>query len=200
MHKFLPHSLVFSLFFGVSAAFGAPSFSGINVIVTPKAGGQVAYQGRTDANGQFATGPLARGAYTVEFRAKNGASFKGTDLVLSVRAGKGGVNQSNLSGDKFSSPVAMNVEVPKTAPLTGRITAATAATAQLETATSGNTKVKVMNGKRYVWVRGEIGSQIGGKWVLEEDAKADGKHVTRDSKEMLRKVQDLGSVGSPGGN
>ncbi len=57
-----------------------------------------------------------------------------------------------------------------------------------------------MNGKRYVLVAGEIGSQMGGKWVPEEEAVAvDSKGSRRNAAELLRRTQDLSGQGASSG-
>lgn len=52
--------------------------------------------------------------------------------------------------------------------------------------------VKVMNGKRYVWVPGPIGSNIGGRWVEEGKDEAVLQVDKRgEHGEAMRKIQDL---------
>lgn len=52
--------------------------------------------------------------------------------------------------------------------------------------------VKVMNGKRYVWVPGPIGTNMGGRWVPEGTDEAVLSHdKTGAHGEAMRKIQDL---------
>ena len=55
--------------------------------------------------------------------------------------------------------------------------------------------VKVINGKRYVWVPGPIGSNMGGRWV-EEGSEAAALSVSNkkgNDGEVLRKLQSADS-------
>src|SRR3712207_1026193 len=108
--------------------------------------GKVAYKGKTAGNGTFATGVLAPGEYVVQF---NGAAKKGETYALVVSAGKQKVTANSVDGAQFGAGgVAMKVKVGKGLNITGQIADAT------QVATSGNTKVKIMNGRRYFWVPG----------------------------------------------
>ncbi|MGH7939300.1 MAG: hypothetical protein ACRD5Z_22170, partial [Bryobacteraceae bacterium] len=73
--------------------------------------------------------------------------------------------------------------------LTGQVANAT----ELERA-----KVRVVNGKRYIWSPGEVGSNLGGRWVEERSASA--QHVVGLALSDFRKLQDHAGEGALNGN
>ncbi len=58
--------------------------------------------------------------------------------------------------------------------------------------------VKVINGKRYFFVRQEMGSNLGGRWVEEQSLRA--PNVVAISADAFREMQERGSQGNMGGN
>ena len=185
MKNAIRNLLFLSAIFTAAAAYGA-GLAGVDVIAKEKAGGKVVYQGKTNAAGKFTTSTLAPGSYVVEFRSKESAAFQ---------VAMGGAKSATQA--KAKAGLAYDVQIAPAAKLSGTVTALAA---QAVAATKGtNPNVKIINGKRYVFVRGEIGSQMGGKWVPEEEAGVANKNETRDSRDMLRSMQDLGSQGGTGG-
>lgn len=97
----------------------------------------------------------------------------------------------------------MSVEVPKAARLSGKVSAAAGvAAADTAPAPAGYEKVKanvkVINGKRHVWVPAPIGSNMGGKWVEEgtEGAVLNTSNKKGGDAEVLTKIVDqAGNVG-----
>ena len=174
----------------------AANIPGVNVTV--KKGGKTVYQSTTGADGSFATGNLEPGNYNVEFRAPN---LKGQQLSIAVTAGKQPPRQSNADGAHMSSGVAMSLDVQKPGKLTGRISSAGASVAT-EAVPAGMEKVKanvkVINGKRHVWVPAPIGSNMGGRWVEEgtEGAALNTSNKKGHDGEVLQKIVDqAGNVG-----
>ncbi len=163
--------------------------AGVEVTAREKASNKVVYHATTKAGGKFTTGTLTPGSYVFEFTSQDGSGFQ----VALAGAKTAKAIKSKNSGLAFA------VEVASANKISGQITP-TQATAAAAGAKS-NANVKVINGKRYVWVRGEIGSNMGGKWVPEEDAeKTDPNASRRSATEGLRRVQDLGGQGAvPGG-
>jgi hypothetical protein len=54
---------------------------------------------------------------------------------------------------------------------------------------TGNAKVKIVNGRRYVWIsHGGIGSNLGGRW--EEEGVSDRLNTSSMSADAMRRVQD----------
>ncbi len=192
----IPRSLVLALTLfsaaTLSAATGGASF---DITVKQKANGKVVFQGNTDPRGSFSTAGLEPGSYTVEFKTKNAAAIKGQDVAIELSTGKGAVTKSSAPAGKFSSGVALNVDVKSGAKLSGQVRPS-AVVASQSAAELGRGKVKIENGKRYVWVAGEIGSQMGGRWVEEG---TEGAVIKTGSKrgdgEVLQRMQDMGGQG-----
>lgn len=171
--------------------------SGVDVVV--KKDGKTVSRARTDASGKFATANLEPGSYNVEFRTANASSLKGQQLAIAVSAGKQAPREARASGDHLGGGVAIAVEVGKTSKLTGNIRQAGVAVAENTKVAAGYEKVranvKVINGKRHVWVPGPIGSNIGGKWVEEgsEGAALSTSNRRGEDGQVLRSIQDQSS-------
>ena len=183
----------------VTAAASVCSANVAGIDVTIKKDGKAVSRARTDAAGKFATGNLEPGTYNVEFRGSNAAGLKGQQLSISVVAGKQPPRQAKASGNHLSGGVALDVQVAKPSKLTGSISEAGAAVAQITKVPAGYEKVKanvkVINGKRHVWVPGPIGSNMGGRWVEEgsEEAALSTSNRRGGDGEVLRKLQDTNS-------
>ena len=169
------------------------------VDVTVKKDGKAFYQGKTDSNGRFTTNSLEPGAYNVELRAPKSINLKGQKLAIAVAAGKEAPRQSNADGGHLHAGAAMSVEVSKASRLTGQITQAGRVAAESAKAPEGMEKVranvKVINGKRHVWVPGPIGSNVGGRWVDEgsEAAALSTSNRRGGDGDVLRRLQDSNS-------
>jgi hypothetical protein len=189
------HHLLICATLALAPAATAASVSGVDVIV--KKGGTAVYKTKTDASGSFSTGSVEPGSYNLEFRAPQSLKLHSQQLTISVTAGKDAPRQSNAQGKYLQSGVAMVVDVSRASKLTGQV--ATSGVAKAESsgpAPAGTEKVKanvkMINGKRYVWVPGPIGSNIGGKWVEEgtEGAALSTSNKKGGDREVLQRVQD----------
>ena len=178
----------------------AATLDGIDVTV--KKDGKAVARARTAAGGKFTTGALEPGAYNVEFRGSNAADLKGRQLAISVIAGKQPPREAKASGKHLSGGVALNVEVAKSSKLTGRISEAGVEVAANTKVPAGyeevKANVKVINGKRHVWVPGPIGSNIGGKWVEEgsDEAALSTSNRRGGDSDVLRRLRDADSGGA----
>jgi hypothetical protein len=155
----------------------AATIPAMEVTVT-NAAGKVAYKGTISANGTFATGNLEPGNYVVEFDSKAKIA-KGTNFAMSATAGKNTVSSDSVLGEKFINPgVAMRISVSGNMKITGQVAPAGTLSKQPQTAASRNGKskysgpVKIVNGKRYIWVLPHSGSVEGGHWVEEGSPEA----------------------------
>jgi hypothetical protein len=190
--KKIPHLACALSLLWAAALHGAPASSPLDVIVRKDPGGTVVYQGNTDSRGMFATPNLTAGSYTVEFRSKE--TMKG-NASISVGGGKEPMNAS-VPGAKFAGGgVAMRVQLPKNGRLNGQVSPESARPQDKMESVKAN--VKIINGKRHVWVPGPIGSNIGGRWVEEG---TEGAVLRTDKKgdavEVLRRIQDQsGNIG-----
>jgi hypothetical protein len=157
-------------------------------VTVTNAAGKVAYKGAVRSDGSFATGNLEPGNYVVEFDSK-AKIVKGAKFALSAIAGKNNVSSDSVNGERILDPgVAMKISVAGNAKITGQVAPAGAMTKQ---ATTANAKskytgpVKIINGKRYIWVLPYTGSVSGGRWVEEgspEAMQAEGVNTgTRDN-------------------
>ena len=188
------------VFVTAGSSTGATTVS-FDVTVKQKSNGSVVYQGKTDAGGNFATPELNAGSYAVEFRSKNAAAFKGRDITVAVNTGKGQTSQSTAPGEKFAGGVVMNVEVKRASKVTGQVgseAGADVATVRKGPLVAGT--LKIIDGKRYVWMPPELGSNMGGKWVPEGSPGAPRANVSRGNQDSLRRMQEHSGQGSVPGN
>lgn len=146
---------------------------------------RVAFQGATKANGTFATGDLRPGPYVVRFHSRR-ATVKGDQFMLILLAGKKPLLSNAVAGEKFTSPggVAVKIDVAPGAKITGQVESARAL---------ARDKVKVVNGKRYFFVR-ETGSNLGGHWIAE-DARGAGRTLQMNA-DQIRNIQNHSAEGS----
>jgi hypothetical protein len=190
--------LVFSLFYlmkklfrsaFVLALLGAASvsFAAAPVDVTVSdASGRLAYKGRVNAGGTFATGKLQPGEYVVQF---NSGNLPKDDYALVISAGKQKVVADAVGAEKFAAGgVAMKINVGNDLNITGQLTSARAGAVGAK-----GGKVRMINGKRYVWVTSSTGSNLGGRWVEEGSARAE--NVIKLDENAVRKFQE----GAPSG-
>lgn len=180
-----------------TAVHGAPSAAEISKVV---------FQGATNPAGQFTTASLPPGAYNVEFRAPKSINLQGQTLSISVSAGKAAPREANAEGGHMQSGVGVSVELAKASPLAGKVTLKGGTQVSVQTPKaqeSVNANIKVVNGKRYIWVPGSVGSNIGGKWVEEgtEGAVLKTSNKKGGDSDVLRHIQDQsGNIGNrPGG-
>jgi hypothetical protein len=170
--------LLFALLIVASVAYGA-GVAPMNVTVSGPSG-KVAYKGKTDANGMFATPKLAPGNYIVQF---NSPGLKAGQYALVVSAGKKKVSADAVIGDKFAKGgVAMRVDVGAGLNISGQV------------ALSGGAVRPGM-----VWIPQMLGSNRPGHWVEEGSPEAvESKNRGNVSKGQIQAIQDKG-VGMGGG-
>lgn len=173
----------------VVSAASAANASGVDVTAKEKSSGKVVYQGRTDAGGKFASPTLQPGKYVVELRSNEPQGFEvalgGTKTAKQVKAKNG---------------LAFDVEIAPASKISGKVTVVPLTGAQQLGLAKANKNVKMINGKPHVWVRGEIGSHMGGKWVPADQAEAVNTKASRgDATEGLQRMQDLGGQGAASG-
>jgi hypothetical protein len=192
-------SLVCAVALSVAAAAVAANVPGLDVTV--KQDGKAVYKGKTDANGSVTTSQLAPGSYNVEFRAPKSMPMHSQQLSISVKA-KGVSRQTSAEGKYMQSGVAVTVDVPRAAALTAQVksAASTSTSAVVSGAAPAGMErvkanVKMINGKRHVWVPGPVGSQIPGKWVEEgtEGAIIPNSNRKGADTQMMQRIQDQSS-------
>jgi hypothetical protein len=150
--------------------------------------GRIAFNGPLSANATFVTKNVPAGHYVVQLNT-NSAAVKNNQYLLVVAAGKKKVIASGVPGEKFmTGGVAMKVDVGSPLQITGQIAN------EPTTANQGVSKYKVINGRRYVWVPAELGSNRGGHWV--EKSSSSMGNVTVWTSDELQKRMDRGGEGS----
>lgn len=181
----------FSILFAASLASVAYAGSVPSFDVTVSNGaGKVGFKGKTRTDGSFATEKLEPGNYVVQLHSTN--AMKGQAYMVVVGAGKKKVSTESVPGEKFAAGgVAMKIDVGAGTNIAGQITDAQQAGAQ------GNSKVKIIKGKRYVWQGPETGSNTGGRWV--EEGTVSINNVSRGGTEVLGGLQERAQSGSGSG-
>lgn len=157
-------------------------------VTVSDASGKVAFKGATTANATFATASLKPGNYMVQFHSKSEA-VKGKHYLLVVSAGTKKVMADAVAGERLTgNGVAMKVTVGPGLNITGQLVPDRAV------ASSQTQKIKVIDGKRYVWVKARTGSNLPDHW--EAEGLAEGRIVGTLSTEKLRQFQDRSFEGS----
>jgi hypothetical protein len=175
-----------ALLLSVAAAAyaGVPS---MNVTVFD-ANRNVAFKGPISANATFATTKLPAGDYVVQFNAKS-AGAKGSQYLLVVSAGKKKVIAAAVAGETFTGGgAAIKIQLAPGLKITGQVV-------DDQNAAEGiGAKYRVIDGKRFVWVNSEVGSNLGGHW--SEAGLPSALNVIVWRKDDLQKRMDRGGEGS----
>jgi hypothetical protein len=167
------------------AASSYGSVADINVTVSD-ASGKVAFRGATKPNSTFATGNLQPGDYVVQFTSDSPVVSQDSYLLV-VSAGKKKVIADSVAGQKITGRgVAMRVAVRTRSNITGQV-------ANVITASNGS-NVNVRGDRRYVWLAGQTGTNLGGHWV--EEGSADSRNIVRWDANEIRLLQDRSDEGS----
>ncbi len=175
--------------FGRSSRLGlrSPCWRTPTKVTVFDAGGKVAFKGPVSANATFATRNLPAGNYVVRFNAES-AAVKGNHYLLVVSAGKKKVIAAAVPGDKLTGGgAAMKIAVGPSLKITGHVANEQAV------ARAGASNLRIIGGKRYVWVTTELGSNLG-HWVEEGSPPA--RNIIRLSSDDLRRRQDRSGEGS----
>lgn len=150
-------------------------------------GGNVAYKGPIGANAMFATSTLQPGNYVVQFNAKS-AAVKGNQYLLVVSAGKKKVIADAVAGETLTrGGAAMRIQVGPGFQITGQVLPD-------EVAKVDGAKFRMIDGKRYVWVRSGLGTNLPGHW--EELSLAIKGNLIVWTRDELQKRMDRGGEGS----
>lgn len=183
---------------GAVTAYASVDTLAMKIVVTNDANAAVAYRGKTDGVGGFATSPLPPGAYVVQFTAIKATALKGSQLSIDVGGGTIPFRSAAVPGEKFGGAgVAMKVELARAAKLSGKVAPAAPLAASHNPSRDLPSNMKIVDGKRYVWTPGGIESRVG-KWVEEgtKDLQLPTSTVSRTSAAAMRDGD--GSRGSKG--
>ncbi len=183
MKKIIRNVLFTLILLFTAAAYGIPL---MNVTVSDS-NSKLAFKGTTNVNGTFATGELRPGQYVVQFSSKS-AAVKSDQFMLILFAGKKPLISNAVAGERFAAGgVAVRMDVKNPMKMTGQIES---------TRALGRDNVKVINGTRYFFVRGEPGSNLGGHWVDEHSLRTPDFAAT--SPEVLQQMQARSNRGTMG--
>jgi hypothetical protein len=179
------NSLVGVVLIAASLAYGAIPAMSVTVF---DGNSKVAFRRGLSPDGAFSTGNLPAGNYVVQFNS-NSAELKNKSYLLVVSAGAKKVIADSVAGGEFNGGgVAMRIAVGANRRITGQV-----APDQVVAFMSG-LKTRTIDGKRYVWVKGGLGSNLGDHWEAEGLASA--QNVVRVSRDKIQKMQDRGYEGS----
>src|SRR5437660_4740221 len=181
--KHILRSISFSIVVFVAVCIASAAVPPMKVTVSDAAG-KVAFKGLTDTSGTFSTANLKPGHYVVQFNATS-AAVKRSEYMLVISAGKKKVLAEAVSGEKFlGGGVAMRLEVASGLKIIGVVASAL------------NVRVDPKTGKKLVWLRPRIGSNMPGRWVSEDSAEIVSSYNSGEiRREDMRKWQDHGDVG-----
>ena len=141
---------------------------------------------RSDAT--FATGSLPAGKYVVQFNTES-AAVKGRQYLLVVSAGQKKVIADAVTGETLTGGgAAMKIQVGRGLQISGQVLNDEAI------ANEGGPKYRTIDGKRYVWRRAQIGTNLGGRW--EEAITSPTRMVIVWNRDELQKRMDRGGEGS----
>jgi hypothetical protein len=150
-------------------------------------GGKVAFKGSIGADATFSTPNLQPGHYVVQFNTKS-ANAKGNQYLVVVSAGKKKVVATDVAGETFiRGGAAMRVNVERDLKITGQL-------ADEQAMASEGAEYRVIGGQRFVWVRSELGTNLGGRWVEASAMPAINRRSV--AAEALRNAQNTAGEGS----
>lgn len=148
---------------------------------------KVAFKSALSSSGVFSTGNLPAGDYVVQFSSRS-AESKSNSYLLVVSAGTKKVIADAVSGSEFSGGgVAMKIRVGGSLKITGQV-------APDQVTTTAGPKMRVIDGKTYVWVNGGTGSNLGDHWEPADRARA--QNVVGLSRDKIQKMHDRAYEGS----
>jgi hypothetical protein len=116
--KNLIRGTVLSLCFAI-ASMAYAAVPPLNVTVSD-ASGKVAFRGKTDASGAFATDKIKPGTYDVQFTSPSAITG---NYSIKVSAGVKHVSAAGIAGDKFAKGVALKVNVQNLWNIVGEVKA-----------------------------------------------------------------------------
>jgi hypothetical protein len=149
---------------------------------------KVVFKQSIKPEGAFATGNLRPGNYVVQFNTRSDA-VKNNHYLAVVSSGQKKVIAATVRGEKFmGGGAAMKINVEPGMHISGTVAAEPAE------ARGDGPIVRLIDGKRYVWVESRVGTNFGPHW--EEQGIANASNVSSLSEEKMRQLQDRAYEGS----
>lgn len=172
----------------LALASSASAIPPLDVTVSDAATGRT-HQMLTKPDGTFVTGTLPSGSYVIKFRSHD-AALANDQFLLILCAGKKTLVSNAIPGKQFTAGgAAVKMQLGNEKQITGQV----ASERELRQA-----KVKMVNGKRFIWKENGTGDNFGGRWVEESSLR--GTTLTGLSVEGLRNLQERGAQGTMGAN
>ena len=149
---------------------------------------KVVFKQALNANATFATGTLPAGNYVVQFNTRS-AAVKGNHYLLVVSAGQKKVIADAVTGATLTGGgAAMKIQVGSGLQISGQVLNDEAIT------NAGGPKYRTVDGRRYVWVSRQLGTNLAGRWV--DASRAPDRTVIVWNRDELQKRMDRGGEGS----
>jgi len=149
---------------------------------------KVVFKQAINSDASFATGNLRPGNYVVQFNT-NSRAVKNNHYLAVVSSGRKKVIAASVPGESFMARgAAVRIDVGPGMKITGQV-AKEEAMSQLD-----GPMFRVVDGKRYLWVGPQTGTNIAGQWV--EQTLAPARNTIVWTSEELRKRIDRGGEGS----
>jgi hypothetical protein len=182
--------LVGVVLLAAGSVYSAAPVSGLDVVIRQKSDGKVVHEATTSAQGTFTTPQLQPGTYYVEFRAKQPGAYRGSSISMSVATTAGAIAQTELPGERFNTPVAMQVRTQEASKLNGRVSMGPSGASMPDGIDPRNPNVKWIKGRKYVRVPPEVGSHQGERWVPADSVGHGSRRVEHVSREDVRRLHD----------
>lgn len=168
----------------LALASSASAIPPLDVTVSDATTGRT-HQMLTKPDGTFATGALPSGSYVIKFRSHD-AALANDQFLLVLRAGKKTMVSNAIPGKQFAAGgAAVRMQLGNEKQITGQV----ASERELRKA-----KVRMVNGKRFIWREGGTGDNFGARWVEENSLR--GATLTGLSEEAFRNMQERGAQGT----
>ena len=148
---------------------------------------KIVFKRAIDPSATFATGSLPAGKYVVQFNTRS-AAVNGNQYLFVVAAGKKKVIADSVAGETLTrGGAALKIQVSSGSQISGQVLNDEAI------AQAGGPKFRTVDGKRYVWVSEQTGTNLA-HW--EEVSAGPSRNVIVWTRNELQKRMDRGGEGS----
>jgi hypothetical protein len=149
---------------------------------------KVAFKGPLGHGLTFATHNLPPGKYVVQFNSRTTAAT-GQHYFLAISAGRKKVIADAVAGELLAGRgAAMRVDVGRGLRITGQVVREDAAVVRTDS------RYRLIDGRPYIWLATELGSNLGGRWV--DASIAPSSNINSISRDFVVKAQDHAGEGS----
>lgn len=149
---------------------------------------KVAFKGPLGHDLTFATQNLPPGRYVVQFNSRTTA-VSGQHYFLAISAGRKKVIADAVAGELLAGRgAAMRVDVGRGLRITGQVVREDASVVRADS------RYRLIDGRPYIWLATELGSNLGGRWV--DATLAPTSNINSISRDFVVKAQDHAGEGS----